>query len=58
MTTYTDLELTLLARVKELADQVSLLAEELETVTTQRDDLLELLETTVQFATQAIEALQ
>lgn len=58
MTTYTDLELTLLASVKELADQVSLLAEELETVTTQRDDLLELLETTVQFATQTIEALQ
>lgn len=58
MTTYTDLELTLLASVKELADQVSLLAEELETVTTQRDDLLELLEATVQFATKTIEALQ
>lgn len=58
MTTYTDLELTLLASVKELADQVSLLAEELETVTAQRDDLLELLESTVQFATQTIEALQ
>ncbi len=58
MPIYTELELTLLANVKELADQVSLLAEELETVAAQRDDLLELLESTVQFATQTIEALQ
>ena len=58
MITYTDLEQTLLASVKELADHVSLLAEELETVIAQRDDLLELLESTVQFATQTIEVLQ